>query len=65
MERQAISNNLKDDSLVSDQGKEGFIWFHHFFFFRRYLYKVNYILAKILFLHFCKLLVGIQCFCWV
>jgi hypothetical protein len=25
MERQAISNNLKDDSLVSDQGKEGFI----------------------------------------
>lgn len=60
VERQAISDNLKDDSSVSDQGKEGFIYDFPIFF-KSYWYTVNYILTRILFLCPCKVLV-FQCF---
>lgn len=35
VERQAISDNLKADSSVSDQGKEGFIYDFPIFFLKK------------------------------
>lgn len=57
VERQAISDNLKADSSVSDQGKEGFIYDFPIFLKKSYRYTVNYILTRILFLRSCKVLV--------
>lgn len=55
MERQAISNNLKDDSRFQIRARKALYDFP-IFFLRCYQHKINHILTKILFLHFCQVL---------